>query len=258
MGLSDRTVSAWVAAGRLHRRHRGVYAVGHEALSLEGRWLAAVLASGDGAVLSHRSAAALWGIRPRAWPTVDVTTTTARKAVEGITHHRTRHPPKIVRRRGIPVTTPERTLIDLADVTTTEDVRRALHQAQTLGLVPREHPPTPINGRRGTKRLGSTPDRSRSDLERAFLRICDEHGIPPPEHNARIEDLEVDFLWREERLVVEVDGWAYHRTRHAFENDRSRDVTLKRAGLTVLRFADRQIEDDGDSVAATVHEMLRR
>lgn len=221
-GLSRSAISDWAQAGRLHRLYRAVYAVGHTNLSAEGRWLAAVLTCGEGAVLSHQSAAALWGISPRCPPTVHVTVPShnGRRKRDGIRLHRsaTLTPADVTRRRNIPVTTHARTLSD----------------------------------------LGYGPEPTRSDLERLFLRICRRHGVPRPEVNARIGAYRVDFLWREVGLVVEVDSYRYHANRATFESDRARDRDLKRRGIDVLRFADREFASDAGAVARSVLAHLDR
>lgn len=254
LGLSDSAISEWCADGWLHRRHRAVFAAGHEALSREGVWLAGVFACGPGAVLSHRSAAELWGFWPRHWPRTEVTTTTNRRAKPGIDLHRTRRLGRndITARKGIPTTTPDRTLTDLAEVTTSNDFRRALRQAQALSLIAHDRDPVQIHGRKQSAKLRAGPDRTRSTLERRFLKLCEQHGIPRPEVNVKLGELEVDFLWRDHNLVVEVDGWQYHRGREAFEDDRSRDQWLVAKGFRVIRFADAQLERDPRGVARTV------
>jgi very-short-patch-repair endonuclease len=221
-GLDKSAISRRVAAGRLHRIHRGVYAFGNPNLSREGRFLAAVLACGQGAVLSHESAAALWRLSPTCPPVVHVSIpgTNGRSRRKGIVLHRssTLTTAETTRRNGIPVTILARTLAD----------------------------------------LGYGPERTRSDLERLFLRLCRAHDIPKPEVNVRIGPYEVDFLWREARLVVEVDGWKYHSNRRAFEADRARDRELARRGLLVLRFTDRELSRQPDAVAASLLAHLRR
>jgi hypothetical protein len=253
-GLTDRAIATWLRAGRLHRVHRGVYALGHAALSQEGRWMAAVLACGRAAVLSHRSAAHLWGLLARSPSLADVTTPRPGGRVEGVRRHRTRRLEEhdVTEHYAIPVTTVERTLVDLADVAPDRVVRRALHQAEIAYGVTR----SPINGRRGANRLSQPPDRTRSVLEREFGRLCETHGIARPENNASVAGLEVDFVWRAQRVVVELDGWAFHRTRHAFERDRERDQALAREGFAVLRFTHRQVTERAWDVARTVRAAL--
>lgn len=220
-GLSPSTITKWALSGRLHRLHRGVYAVGHAHLAIEGRWLAAVFACGEGAVLSHESAAALWGISPRSPSVVHVTVPShnGRARRKGIRIHRTTtlESEDTTRRRNIPVTTHARTLRD----------------------------------------LGYGPEPTRSDLERAFLRLCRRHRVPAPEVNSRLGPHTVDFLWREAGVVVEVDGYRYHSDRATFESDRARDRDLKRRGIEVLRFADREVANDERAVARWLRDHLR-
>jgi very-short-patch-repair endonuclease len=238
-GISDRVV-----ARRLHRIHRGVYAVGHPALSQAGEWMAAVLACGDGAVLSHRSAAALWRIGPTTG-LIDVTVhgDTGRARRRGITLHRsgTLLPSQCTLRSGIPVTKPARTLEDLRRVLPDKQFAAALREAEFLRL--------PIGD-------GLAPDGTRSELETRLLAICRRHRLPAPEVNVRLAGFVVDFLWRERRLVVEVDGWRSHRTRSAFEADRARDAQLKLLGYEVLRFTWRQLASDSEGAARTIRALL--
>jgi very-short-patch-repair endonuclease len=220
-GLSPKAISRRVQAGRLHRLYRGVYAVGHTNLSREGRWLAAVFACGEGAVLSHENAAHLLGISPTSPSTIHVTVpaTSGRTKRRGIRLHysTTLTPADTTQRHNIPVTTHARTLAD----------------------------------------LGYGTERTRSDLERLFLRICREHGIPKPEVNVKIGSYTVDFLWRQAGLVVEVDGYRYHSDRATFRSDRARDRELGRRGLEVLRFADEEVGEEPDAVADSVLTGLR-
>jgi very-short-patch-repair endonuclease len=240
-GIGDR-----VRAGRLHRLHRGVYAVGHPNIGNEGRWMAAVLACGDGAVLSHRSAAALWRIGPVA-ASIDVTVAGGggRATRTGIRVHRSRalSPADCTRRAGIPVTKPARTLEDLRRILPGKAFARALREAEYLGL--------PIGD-------DFKPDRTRTDLEGMFLALTRHHRLPQPEVNVPVDRFRVDFLWRPQGLVVEVDGWDSHRTRSAFEEDRARDARLNVLGYAVLHFTWRQVEDDARAVARTARDVLQR
>jgi very-short-patch-repair endonuclease len=240
-GISDR-----VAAGRLHRIHRGVYAVGHPNISNEGRWMAAVLAVGEGAVLSHRSAAALWRVLPPAEVTeVTISGSAGRKRRPGIRLHRSRtlSPADSTHQAGIPVTKPARTLADLRRVLPAEPFAAALRQAEYLRLP-----------------LGESvaPDHTRSELESRFLALVRRHRLPRPDVNVRVDRFVVDFLWRPKRLIVELDGWRSHGTPSAFETDRARDTRLKLLGYEVLRFTWRHVDDDGAAVVRTVRELLGR
>lgn len=243
VGIESRAVYRRVRAGRLHRIHRGVYAVGHRHLSWEGIWSAAVLACGDGAVLSHRSAAELWTLLPHRQGSPDITIpgSAGRRSRRGIRLHRSRllTPAVTSRRNGIPVTNPARTLADLPRVATPEEVRRAIRQAEVLGFA-----------------IGGDSDGTRSELERLFLRLCRRHRIPPPAVNVRIGPFLVDFLWRDRRLIVETDDYRYHRGRSAFEADRARDLDLKLRGYNVVRFTHRQVVDEAAGVARTLRALL--
>jgi predicted transcriptional regulator of viral defense system len=210
-----------LASGRLHRLHRGVYAVGHTVLSVRGRWLAAVMACGVGAVLSHRSAAALWGIRPTSTPRIDITVprTSGVRSTAAIEVHRSRRPIAATNHERIPVTTPGQTLADLATALPRRALEKAAEQAEALRLdfaIPAAHP--------GAERLHDAMAHdltrtTRSPLEDAFLELCDGCGIGRPLVNTLAEGIEVDFCWPECRLIVETDGHAHHGTRAAFERD---------------------------------------
>lgn len=246
-GLSPAGVTRRLAAGRLHRLHRGVYAVGHPRLSNEGRWMAAVLACGPSAVLSHHAAAALWGIRRPGKGPVDITIagTAGRRSDAGIALHRstTLSGKSSTRRLGIPVTTPARTLADLHPLLSPARFASAVREAEFLRLVTNGEPLT---------------DRARSELEHRFLVLCRRHRLPQPVVNTRVDSYEVDFLWPSARLIVEVGGWESHRTRSAFEDDRARDARLSVLGFGVLRFTWRQIETDPRGVARTIRSLMRR
>jgi Transcriptional regulator, AbiEi antitoxin/Protein of unknown function (DUF559)/AbiEi antitoxin C-terminal domain len=271
LALSDDAIDRRVAAGRLHRLHRGVYAVGHTRLTGHGRWMAAVLACGDGAALFGASAAALWGIRrsDTARIHVVVPTDAGRATRPGIRVHRIRtlRPLELTVEDGIRVTTPARTVLDLAASLKTDALRRALDRTEILELtdypaldaIARAHP-----GHRGAKRLRTAVatylagTMTRSDLEELFLALCRRHGLPPPVVNGEVCGLEVDFLFAEQRLIVELDSWRYHKTRHAFDADRARDALHLRRGYRTLRVTDRQLERDQHAVVATLRALLAR
>lgn len=257
-GLGSAAISERCRAGRLHRVHRGVYAVGHAALSREGEWTAAVLACGAGAVLSHRSAAALWGLlRPVDGPIdVSVPSTSGRARRRGILVHRcrslvssslgvseeTRHAPPVTERNRIPVTSVPRTVEDLRRGGYPDWlVRRAVRQAELKRY-----------------RVAVETDRSRSDLERDFLRFCRRHRIPRPEVNVEVGRWRVDFLWRAEMLVVETDFFGYHRGSVAFEDDHRRDLDLRRLGFAVHRYTGAQLRDCPDEIVAELRDALTR
>jgi very-short-patch-repair endonuclease len=244
VGIGKDSIWKAVRAGRLHRVYRGVYAVGHAGLSIEGEWMAAVLACGDGAVLSHRSAAQLWRMLEPARGPIDVTipTVNGRRRREGIRLHRSPSMPgsATIREDGIPVTTPARTLADLRRVVSPGLHRRAIRQAEYRKLD-----------------LGPVrTDGTRSDLERAFLTLCRGHRLPMPLVNAKLGPYTVDFYWPDAGLVVETDAYATHQGRQAFEDDRARELYLHAQGLIVRRFTDVQVYGQRDAVIHAVRQAL--
>ncbi len=260
LGLSVAEIEGRVRREAIHTVHRGVYAVGHLSLTRNGRFMAAVLACGEGAALSHFSAAVLWEmLRDRNWP-IHVTAPAERRR-PGIRTHRAPLEGERVRREGITVTTPGRTLVDLADVAPRRLLERAIDEAEYLrldrtGLAPRR-------GRRGQGLLASvlavhTPGatRTRSELEERFLQLCDEHGIERPEVNVDVEGYECDFVWREQALVVETDGGAAHGTARARERDRVKDVELLVAGWRVVRVTWVRLFNEPERVAAELRQLL--
>jgi hypothetical protein len=244
-GVTSSTVQRWVESGRLHRLHLGVYAVGHTALTAHARWLAGVLACGPDAVLSHQPAAGLLDLRRSASAVIHVTTP-RRANPRGITVHRVRqlHADDVMERDRIPVTSVARTLLDLAAVLPLGQLVRAVEQAERLrvfDLLAVERLLTRSRGRRGTAALrlaiaavDGEPPRVNSDWERDLLDLCDDYGIPRPELNVIVEGYEVDALWRDLKLIVELDSWAFHRFRRAFEADRAKICKLQLAGYRVL------------------------
>jgi len=268
-GLSPTTVRDRVRSGRLIRLHRGVYAVGHARLRREGQWLAAVLAVGPGAVLSHRDAAGLHDLRPANHVRTDVTTTRQPRGIEGIAIHRTRvlDAQDITTVSGIPVTTVARTLLDLAGQVPHDHLTRAIKEAErqrTFDLRAVHAAMARTRGRtgRGHRALKKAIEEcaafehhhTRSPLEDAFLRLLRNRGLPLPATNTYVEGFEVDAVWRAQGVAVELDGWSDHQTRRSFETDRERDATLLAAGWRVVRFTYRQLKERPDRV---VH-VLRR
>lgn len=244
-GLTRAAIHRRAEAGRLHRVHRGVYAVGHPPLNREGRWMAAVLACGQGAVLSHMSAAVLWGLlRPVSGLIhVSVPTYSGLRGHAGIRLHRcaSLRSERFASRLGIPVTSPARTIEDIEGVLPAWLVRRAVRQAEMTGMQ--------IN-------QGAETDRTRSDLERDFLRLCHRFDIPAPEVNVKVGRWTVDFLWRRQRIAVETDFYDYHRGRVAFQDDRARELELRRAGFAVHRFSEEQVNERPAEVAADLRDAL--
>jgi very-short-patch-repair endonuclease len=246
VGLTHHAVRSRVRAGRLYRVHRGVYAVGHRRLTDHGRWKAATLALGPRAVLSHRSAAELWellspnGAAPHV--SLPYPASPAKRANINIHRSRTLAATRTSGRFNIPVTMPARTLADLARLAAPAEVRRATRAAEKLGL--------PLDP-------GCASEKTESDLERDFLAICRSFDVPEPETQVQIGRYRVDFLWRRRRLVIEVDGYIYHRGRQAMRYDNDRDLELELRGLRVVRIEDSRIASDPAGVAAAVLGLLR-
>lgn len=267
LGIGSGAIQHRLSIGRLHRVFHGVYAVGRSGLSAQGRWMAAVLTCGETAVLSHRSAAALWGIAPYAASSIEITVPGARRRrrrgirvhgnVMGAAERTTRH--------GIPTTSVSRTLLDLCEVVDGRRLERAVEEAERLelldlGAIARLCQRR--SGRRGRARLRAAMDAlgpihvTRSELEWEFLALCRSSNLSTPAMNIVVEGLEVDAVWKQARLVVELDGYAFHRTRGAFERDRGRDARLLLAGYRVLRVTARRLRDDPESVVATIRRLL--
>jgi len=274
LGLHVGIVDKRVAAGRLHRVHHGVYAVGHPLLSQRGWLMAAALACGAEAVVSHRSAAALWGLRPDGRPSIDITAPGRRgRTPLGIDAHRhgSLRPQDRTFVDQVPCTTVARTLLDLAGVLGARELRNAITKAEVLrlfDLVALQEVIGRSRGRRGVARLrraiaehDSRDERARGELERRFLALCRRAELGRPEINAPLViegvQIEADFLWRQAGLIVETDGRRFHGTAAAFEQDRRRDRRLQVAGWRVLRCTWRQVVDAPEELARDIRLLLR-
>jgi hypothetical protein len=267
MGVGRRAIEGRLEARRLHPVHRGVYAVGHRALSREGRWMAAVLAAGHGAALSHRHAAAHHGIHLTERRVVDVTACGRTRSRPGLLVHRACLPrDEVTVRRGIPTTGVSRTIFDLAAVESRRRVRDAFHEAEVLRLTDTlslhdllaRHP-----GSRGARTIrtiladaeyGSLS--AKTELESAFLEIVVDAGLPLPETNVLVEAHQVDCAWRAQRAIAELDGHHVHGTRRGFERDRARDRELAAAGWRVIRVTWRQLRDEPEAVVRDLRSLL--
>jgi hypothetical protein len=262
-GLSPREIEERCERGWLVRRHTGVFAVGHVPRTRESRWLAAVLALGDGAVLSHVAAAVLWRLlRGTAIIEVTVPTTAGHQRRDGIVVHRQRLPANHVTvLDGIPVTTPIRTLLDLAAVLPLNALAKCFEQAQ----VKLQIPPAPLAAEvisrprhRGNAKLrrilegAVDPADVRSVLELRFLRLCAAYGIPRPEVNLRIGPWTPDFLWPEQRVIVETDGYEFHRTAAAKRRDAAKDEFFRGEGFTVIRLTWADVTERPAQAAARI------
>lgn len=250
-GLSYDAVRARASSGKLHRVYRGVYAVGHRRLPIEGRWMAAVLACGEGAALSHRSAAALWNLVPRSGPAVgaggsiDVIVRFERRPArrKGVRLHRSRSllPGQVVRRTEVPVTNPARTIADMRGSASPSEMRSMIRKAEVLGL---------------RTELAPRAEPTRSELEDLFLAFCERYGFPRPVVNREIATNEVDFSWLDVRVAVETDSYRFHRGAEAFEKDHERDLDLRAAGYDVVRLTWKQLTLKPDRCASAVAAAL--
>ena len=262
-GLTWPGIRRRVQARRLSPLHRGVYAVGHRALSWRAHLLAAVYACGPGALASHRAAGALHGLVRSG--RIEVTAARGVKPKPGITIHRSRRDADGTVVTAVPVTTVARTLVDLADVLTEERLAKAVHQAEILrvfDLCAVEEALAQMPGRSGRHRLAEVlaahrPETSflRSEAERRLKRLCEAHSLPQPQFNVNLAGYEVDVYWPEARFALEVDGAATHHTRHAFHADRRRDRALAAQGIQVVRVT---WPDLNGSLMEQVEAILRR
>jgi very-short-patch-repair endonuclease len=233
--------------------------------------MAAVLFCGTGAVLSHRSAAALWGIRGSSRRAIEVTSGSKTRSRSSIHRHFARLPAdEVTVERGIPVTTPPRTLFDLAATEGADVAESALRQSEYLRLHDRLSLPHLLERyprRKGARavreclvRRRETPGRPRSPLEELFLPFLRSHDLPLPHLNAWLEvggrRFQVDCLWPAQRQILELDGWEGHGTRSAFRDDRARDRRLRVAGYTVTRLAWSQLEDEPAAIARDLGVLL--
>lgn len=265
LGLGTNEIQYRLSVGRLHRIYDGVYAVGHRPPSPYARAMAAVLACGPGALLSHGSAAVLWGIYTRWEYPLEVTAPTRREHREIRAHRSTTLAPKDRDKQyGVPVTTPARTAYDMADRLTEAQLRRALatmrrsaylYLPDLAALIDR-HPRT-----RATKRLRphvAHPDRAptRSEFEDSFLAFAYHYGLPEPQVNVYVLGFEVDAYFPAHRLVVELDSYEFHFDREQFERDRERDAVLLQAGIATVRVTWSRLHEAGEREAGRLRTIL--
>lgn len=272
-GVTGTMIDKRVARGRLIPLHRGVYAVGHAHLRPNGYRLAAVLAVGAQAALSHRDAAALHGIRDGGGTRIDISTPAERRSTRRIRVHGRRRldAADVTTVEGIAVTTVSRTLADLAEVVAADALHKALSEAERQRLLDTkgiEEALERLRGRRGQsaanvraalEELAATgTTMTRSALEDRLLPLLDAHDLPRPATNAYVEGYEGDAVWARARLVVELDGWDAHKTRRAFQHDRTKTNRLTNAGWTVLRFTHDDLVRRPEVVVAAVRAQLTR
>jgi very-short-patch-repair endonuclease len=267
LGYGKRMVHMLVARGWLHRLSQGVYAVGHTRLSVKGQWMAAALAGGEGAALSHAHAAALHDLRTTPSGLIDVTAP-RRRHVAGVRSHRARTLDRkdVTVVDAIPVTTVARTLLDQAERLSPQRLRTLLEAALRRDLFDLAQITATIArnpGRHGIARLtealtdlADEAPWTQSEKERRFLELVRAHGLPEPSVNAVVLGDPVDFLWPAAKLIVEVDGWEFHKTQAVFEADRAKDARRNVAGYRVLRYTARRIDRDAPAVAAEISSLL--
>ena len=248
IGLGSTAIGYRLSRGDLRRVYRGIYLLGH--LTREGRWMAGVLAAGEGAVLSHRAAADLWGIRP--WAGYPEVTAARSKAIPGVITHRSlvaQH--ERARRNRIPVTTPTRTIHDLAASLTRDELERVHREAVVKRL------PLHLDGTRRPAIRELLADRpTREGTEARFRGFLKRQGLPLPEPNRELPFGEADCVWPAQRLIVELDGYDVHRSRSAFERDRIRDREATLAGWRVVRITWRQLQEQPARLAADLRKLL--
>jgi hypothetical protein len=268
LGVGSNGVDMRVAAGRLHRIHRGVYCVGHSLLSIKGHWMAAVLACGDGAILSHRCAAANFGILAKPSGNIDVIALRrGRGRRPGIALHQVRRLRRIdcCFHDAIPTTTVARTLFDLASVLNPRQFRYAWEQAERLRLLDVRPVAELCEGATGHRGIGHLraliadrvmPPDTNPGLERQFCDFCDAYGFDRPLFNVAIGPYTVDALWPARRLIIELDSRAFHDNTAAFERDRARDIDLQVWGYRVLRVTAKRLREKPAAVATAIRSLL--
>lgn len=278
-GAHPRSVDSCVRNRSLKKLYAGVYSIGHDVLTFEGRQMAAVLAGGPNAVLSHRAAASLHGILPRTRRLEVIRSSSpdrhrpppkhaSREIHPGLTIHRTRTitTEEIWIVKGIPVTSPIRTVINLAERESVSTLREALRRGiarnlfavdQIVGALDR------CRGRRGIAKLRKAIEdwnpselRVRSELEIRFLELCRDHGLPRPRVNDYRGDHEVDFQWQGSNLIAEVDGAAYHSDRRSRHRDYRKSLRLTASGNRVVRLDESMVTAEAKETAGLLREML--
>jgi very-short-patch-repair endonuclease len=271
LGFSRKAIVGRLQRGLLHEVLLGVYVVGARRIGRKGRWMAAVLAGGKGVVLSHRSAARLWRLLPPAAERIDLTCPPGRVVRrKGIVSHESevREDERLVK-DGIPVTSPFRTIFDLAAAVETRELERAFHEAERWEMTDRVSLPLLLErypGRRGARKvralLGSSAPVAitRNDFEEAFVVLVDAHGLPRPRMNAdlavRGRFFEIDALWEEQRFAVELDSRGIHGTRKRFESDRQRDRILVAEGWRTMRITWQQLQEEPEAIAGDLRLAL--
>jgi hypothetical protein len=272
LGLSERAIHQREATGRLHRIHQRVYSLTPGVMTERGKFMAAVLACGPDAVLSHRTAAYLWGLVDSWEAPIDVTAPNRRgRSPDGVAAHRSLQPIDKTTLYGIPCTTVARTILDFAGIEPEWSVRKAVAEAEVLQVLNKPQLRALLSRsrrRRGVARLRLILDeihpqtkRTRSELERMFLTLCERGKVPEPEVNVWLSTpdgkrYQADFLWREQRRIIEADSRRFHDTDSAFVSDRKRQQQLELAGWRVARCTWEEVEREPRRLALTIHALL--
>jgi very-short-patch-repair endonuclease len=262
-GVSGKEIERRLEKGALLRVHRGVYRVGHRAPSIEARYMAAVLACGDGALLCGRAAAHLWGLIKGSAPPPEVFAPTERR-VKGVKTRRRRKEQRGTRCRGIPITTVPSTIVDVSSSLSLPDLARACHEAGVkYRTTPRqvetelEKRPNAPGGKGLRKVLTGEQRVTLSALERTFLTLLEGAGLPLPETNKPAGTKRVDCRWPTHELTVELDSYRYHRSRHAWEQDRKREREARARGDDFCRYTHDDVFESPDRVVAELTVLLR-
>jgi very-short-patch-repair endonuclease/predicted transcriptional regulator of viral defense system len=269
LGFGLRWIERRLEEGRFEAIHRNVYIVGHDRVPQRGRWRAALLAYGPEAVLSHQSASVLWGLRRPRWRAIHVTARGGRQGTQrrqGIWIHRCKlRSEEATTWEGIPVTTVARTLFDLSEVASYEELKKTAEAADRRNLLRLRELEEVCERGRGRRALRpvrrllvelGAPAEGRSPLEIRFAEFLRDHRIPAPAQNVLVLGHEVDALWPAAKLVVELDSWEHHGHRAAFERDRARDPKLLLAGYRTIRVTHRRLDDEPEQLAAEIRALL--
>lgn len=258
LGLPSATIAQWVDNHRLIRVHIGVYAVGHQQRTPVAKAAAAVLACGEQAVLSHFSAAALWGIH--VWPNRPEVTAGKERRRPGIHTHRTETLTSrdVRRHRDIRVTSPSRTILDIQDRLTDLQLSRAINQLRFDNhLKPTELQHLLAASPRVSHLINPAQKPTRSGPEDRFVSFCKTYGLPEPQINSTPFGRESDMLFPDEKVIVEIDDWGTHNSHHSFEDDRDRDTTAAEHGYLTIRITTTRLKNHPDQEAARLHRILQ-
>jgi very-short-patch-repair endonuclease len=262
LGLTGRTIGYRLKAGRLIRVHTGVYAVGHLPGLPFDQAYGAVLACGPNAVLSHGSAAAVWGLDKQFKTPFEVTAPARRRHTKITIHNAQLHRDDRRSNRGLPVTSPARTVLDLAPLRSARELERAIDDLRNAGYMRPERITEVLDryprhrGAAKLREIDTSRAPSRSDWELDFIEFLKRYQLPTPRINARVGRYEVDVLFAEQKVIVELDSWTYHRSRASFRNDRRRDAALLALGYVTIRITWERLTDEPDAVAAELRAIL--